>query len=443
MASIATNALYTALRRRGTTRHLTLAITVCIIAALLLFPAIIWFDLRFSVKQALISTLEMKGLLVYVTLCGWGLPLSVTFLYCFSALPQTLASPQAQVPQQNYPVQEQQRPATGLYPPRYQPGVLPPFVFGEDAAWGWLEYGNGNFHGQRLALKRSIAVIGRDEACDIWLDDEMASRYHAEVAWHQGQVFLTDCGSLNGMSLNGHRVYGSVLMRSNDQIEIGELRFIFILAEQKETPSALDDDPLSHHTWRSSRELQVDSPDVVDTLNTGEGLPVTWPGGVPMDEPRALLHDDSMPDGVTPHDQPIVAPRSPETAGTLYVQDGEFAGRRFTIDRAAVTVGSGSECNIVMNDASIAPLHVQFLYQPDGDYIQDLGNWTLVNNEPLHNAQLLRPGDVVCLGSIHLVYTVLHARGATPLPATTTSSPFLKLSSGPTPLKLPSRMKQN
>ena len=439
MASIAANSLYTALRRRGTARHLTMAIIVCTISALLLFPALIWFDLRFNVKQALLSMLEIKGMLVYVTLCGWGLPLSVTFLYCFSALPQGPA-PQAQAPYQSYPVQDQQR-TIGLHPPRYQPGVQAPFVFSEDTAWAWLEYGSGNFHGQRLALKRSIAIIGRDEACDIWLDDEMASRYHAEVAWDQGQVFLTDCGSLNGISLNGSRVHGSVLMRSNDLIEIGALRFIFILAEQKEISSALEDDPLSHHTWRSSRELQVDSPDVVDTLSTGEGLPVTWPGGVPMDEPRALLHESSVSDGVTPHDQPVVSPQLP--AGMLYVQDGEFAGRRITIDRSALTVGSGSDCHIVMNDASISHLHVQFLHQPDGDYIQDLGNWTLVNNEPLHNVRLLRPGDVVCLGNIHLVYTVFPTRGATPLPPTTTSSPFLKLASGPMPLKLPSRMKQD
>jgi pSer/pThr/pTyr-binding forkhead associated (FHA) protein len=439
MASIATNSLYSTLRQRGTKRDLTVAIIVCVLSVLLLFPAIIWFDLRFNVKQALISSLELKGLLVYITLCGWGLPLSVTFLYCFSALPRTSVQ-STQSEGQTYPAPEQ-RSTAAFSPPRYQPGVEAPFVFGEDAAWAWLEYGNGNFHGQRLALKRAIAIIGRDEVCDIWLDDEMASRYHAEVAWDQGQAFLTDCGSLNGMRLNGQRVYGTVLLHSNDLIEIGEQRFIFILAEQKETPSALDDDPLLHHTWRSTRDLLADNPDLAEALNTGERLSVTRSdGSVSTDEPRTPLYDLPTAEGVASHNSSPVL--SELASGTLHVQDGVLAGQRFSIDRAAVTVGSGSECTIVINDASISHLHAQFLHQPEGDYIQDLGQGTLLNNELLYRAQLLRPGDVVCLGNIHLVYTMLQVKGVTPLPPTT-SSPSLKLSSGPMLLRLPSRMKQN
>ncbi len=421
-----------------------MAIIVCVISVLLLLPAIIWFDLRFSVKQALLSTFEVEGLLAYVTFCGWGLPLSVTFLYCFSALPRTSIEP-AQVPDQNYHTAQEHTTTAGHapHPPRYQPGVMAPFVFGEDAAWAWLEYGSGNFQGQRLALKRAIAMIGRDEACDIWLDDEMASRYHAEVAWDEGQAFLTDCGSLNGVSLNGRRVRGSVQMHSNDQIEIGLLRFVFILAEQKETPSALDDDPLLKHTWRSTRDLQANNQDAADTINTHDGVPVIWPGGVPTDEGHGPLHESTTSkEGVTLRDQPLVSPWSADASGVLYVQNGEFVGKRFTIDRSTLTIGSGSECNIVINDASISLLHVQFLHQPDGDYIQDMSNGTLLNNELLQDAQLLKPGDVVRLGNIYLVYTVLRVRGATPLPPTA-SSPSLKLSVGPTPLKLPSRMKQN
>jgi pSer/pThr/pTyr-binding forkhead associated (FHA) protein len=439
--SIAANALYTALRRRGNRRHLTTAIIVCVVSAVLLLPAIIWFDLRFSVKHALLSMFEIDGLLVYVVLCGWVLPLSMTILYCFTA--------SAWSPIDSRQKQEE-RTKGALNPPRYQPGVQAPFVFGEDAVWAWLEYGNGNFQGQRLDLKRAIATIGRDEDCDIWLDDEMASRHHAEIAWDQGRACLTDCGSLNGMSLNGRRVHGTVLMHSGDIIEIGAMRFLFLLAEQRETSGAVDDDPLSKHTWRSSFDLQADSLSGVEAvlpvdggeaLKTNTTLPVTRPDEVPPGElqPGLLVEKSS----IEPTSQTLPVPS--ESRATLRVQDGEFAGWHFVIDRPTLTLGRGSECSIVINDPSISRMHIQFLHQTDGDYIQDLGssNGTLINGEPLRTAQLLKRGDVVGLGNIHLLYTVLQPTISTPPLLSTLSSPSLRSLSGPTPLKLPSRMKQS
>ena len=339
---------------------------------------------------------------------------------------------------------------TALHPLRYQSGVQAPFVFGEDAPWAWLEYGSGNFQGQRLALKRAVAMIGRDEECDIWLDDDMASRHHAEVGWDQGRACLTDCGSMNGVSLNGRRVHGTVQMHSNDLIEIGAMRFIFILAEQKETPSALDDDPLSKHTWRSSLDLQADGLDAAEVVTKIDPdpdvkgmFPVTRPDGMPPDElQQEFLHDRVINGGMMSHDQP--SPLPPVASGTLYVQDGELAGRHFVLDRPVLTVGRGSECSVVINDVSISRLHIQFLHQADGDYVQDLGssNGTLVNDEPLHTTQLLKRGDVVCLGNIHLFYTMPQAMGTSAL-LPTFSSPSLRSIGGPTPLKLPSRMKQS
>ena len=45
----------------------------CVICAFLLLPAIIWFTLRFSAKQAALSSVEIAGMLGYVALCGWVL----------------------------------------------------------------------------------------------------------------------------------------------------------------------------------------------------------------------------------------------------------------------------------------------------------------------------------------------------------------------------------
>src|SRR5437667_6364916 len=101
MFAIAINALYTSLRRRGTTRQLAGAIVTCVISALLLLPAIIWYNMRFAVEQAAISVAEVEVALVYVALFGWFLPLSVTVTYCLFSLPRvSTTSIQVQVPHQ-------------------------------------------------------------------------------------------------------------------------------------------------------------------------------------------------------------------------------------------------------------------------------------------------------------------------------------------------------
>src|SRR2546429_9214189 len=78
----ACNARFTCLGNRGSTRQLAGAIVTCAISALLLLPALVWFNMRFIVVQAALSTAEVEVALAYVALCGWLLPLVVTATYC-------------------------------------------------------------------------------------------------------------------------------------------------------------------------------------------------------------------------------------------------------------------------------------------------------------------------------------------------------------------------
>ncbi len=181
MFAIAVNALYTTLWRRGTTRQLAGAIVTCVISALLLLPAIVWYNGRFGIEQAAISVAEVEVALVYLALFGWFLPLSVTVSYCLFSLPRT-STTSVHIPRQKRTRTTRANAVTALNPPRHQPGVVAPFVFGEDIPWGWFVYRGGRFQGQRLALKRRVVTIGRGEHNDIWLDDDMASRNHAELA---------------------------------------------------------------------------------------------------------------------------------------------------------------------------------------------------------------------------------------------------------------------
>jgi pSer/pThr/pTyr-binding forkhead associated (FHA) protein len=469
MLAIAINALYTSLRRRGTTRQLAGAIVTCVVSALLLLPAIVWYNLRFSVESVNLSPAEVEVALVYVALWGWLLPLGVTTAYCLFTLPRT-STTSVHIPQPKRTTRINT--ATALNPPRHQPGFLAPYVYSENTPWAWLEYRNGNFQGQRLALTRSIITIGRGEESDIWLDDDMASRNHAELAWDKSIVYITDCNSLNGVLLNGKRIRGTAIIEPNDLLEIGSHRFLFAYAETSGTPGE-QDDPLTRHVWHSVDALQTES-EKLERLPTSQLPSDESHDSIPPDRrsvrqlpatlPSEMISELEAQDTAEIHQVASQPPsKTADMPVMLVVHDGEAAGQGFQLDRPVITLGRGSECDVVINDVSISRRHAQVLRQANGYFVQDLEsrNGTTVNGEPLHEPRLLHIGDIICVGNIRLecmaYMTPLAEQNAqtmqnmqmvpsdpdTPMPQSVIPASSVRpINSGPMPLRLPSRPKQ-
>lgn len=285
---------------RGTKRQFIWSLAVCLSAVILLLPAIIWYYFRFRLHQHRLAPLELWSVLLYVIIFGWLVPLGITCLHWYATTISAIATEREQSrslqrdPPNTSKLGRKPVQAT-ILPPRYQSDVLPAYVYSQDAPWGWLEYCNGNFQGQRLALKRSVITIGRDEHCDIWLDDEMASRHHAELAWCEDQICLTDCLSLNGVFLNGHEVRGSVQVESEDRISVGEHEFVFLLAGRMDDVLADMDDPLERHTWRSAQD------DLASDTDTDTSGPL----------PAASLNEYTPQRGSESQKDPTTAPPIP------------------------------------------------------------------------------------------------------------------------------------
>ena len=75
-------------------------------------------------------------------------------------------------------------------------------------------------------LRKSVLSIGRDPTNDLVLPDAMVSRRHAVVEYRSSQYFLRDCGSSNGVLINGDRVSERTL-RDGDVVAIGSSRLLF------------------------------------------------------------------------------------------------------------------------------------------------------------------------------------------------------------------------
>jgi pSer/pThr/pTyr-binding forkhead associated (FHA) protein len=421
-------------RKSNITRARGSALIACFLSIFLLFCAFIWYYFRFRTQQGQLTVGELWGVLVYALAVGWLLPACVTVI-CWLCARRSVAqgnTPQKEVARLSAPKQGKSPVPATVQPPRHQPGVQSPFVFRDDIPWGWLEYCNGNFQGQRLALKRAVVTIGRDENCDIWLDDDMASRHHAELAWCQQQICLTDCNSLNGVLLNGHQIKGTVQMNSQDELQIGEQRFLFIQAEQKVVQDE-QYDPLVNHTWRSTHDLQMDTssplPAAAYLNNPGSQQGQETPPHNQVVETDHIL--SSAQDAECKEDEPPA----------LIIRSGLQAGQSFWLLPPVVTIGRSEECLLVLHDESVALMQAQIYHQPYGDYLQALTQESevSVNNVPVpsQGVHLLRAGDMIRFGKVLCEYLVPQATDSGMIP----SPHSAKSLSGPVPLRLPSRMK--
>ena len=83
-----------------------------------------------------------------------------------------------------------------------------------------------NVAGKPYELSRDVVVLGRSRECDITLDDANVSRRHAEVRRENGNWWIVDLGSTNGIEVNGKRTDRAQL-EHDDHILLGRTEVTF------------------------------------------------------------------------------------------------------------------------------------------------------------------------------------------------------------------------
>lgn len=78
-----------------------------------------------------------------------------------------------------------------------------------------------------VTSEKRILRIGRLPSSEIFIDDPVVSRRHAEVYLADEGYFVRDTGSRNGTFLNGERVFDPAALRPGDVIGIGSSRVVY------------------------------------------------------------------------------------------------------------------------------------------------------------------------------------------------------------------------
>ncbi|HTL50967.1 MAG TPA: ATP-binding protein [Planctomycetota bacterium] len=105
---------------------------------------------------------------------------------------------------------------------------------------------SGRQRGKRIALNRKQPMsMGRNRSNDLPVEDEAASRHHAQVTWKSDQFIVEDLNSSNGTYLNDERVTQPMPIRHGDRLAIGDTVMLFQLQLSAEPLAnvVLSDDP--------------------------------------------------------------------------------------------------------------------------------------------------------------------------------------------------------
>ena len=100
---------------------------------------------------------------------------------------------------------------------------------------GTLKVTRGQANKQTLEIGPETQVVGRNEACDIVLDDCKVSAVHMEFVATERGVRVRDLGSRNGTFIGDTRV-GEVYLMKPTIITVGETAMNFVPTE----PEAVD-----------------------------------------------------------------------------------------------------------------------------------------------------------------------------------------------------------
>src|SRR3954471_21323590 len=90
-----------------------------------------------------------------------------------------------------------------------------------------IAFGKDGRRGDPIPLVEAISTLGRDQTNTISLPDSSVSRVHAELHRTPDGILLKDCGSRNGVKVNGVPRKGALLQKG-DLVALGIYSFELI-----------------------------------------------------------------------------------------------------------------------------------------------------------------------------------------------------------------------
>jgi pSer/pThr/pTyr-binding forkhead associated (FHA) protein len=134
---------------------------------------------------------------------------------------------------------------------------------------------SGPLNGQRWNIETSI-TIGRDEQCEIVINDRQVSRQHARIKRTPQGVALEDLGSKNGTHYNSNPFEDKILLKDGDTVQIALVQQFLFLSSDATLPldaDVTDLQPLGNYKLRlekRSRRVLIRDQEVSPPLSVSQ-----------------------------------------------------------------------------------------------------------------------------------------------------------------------------
>ena len=155
-----------------------------------------------------------------------------------------------------------------------------------------------------IQLTQEPLSIGRSREADISLIDDKVSRAHACIRYSDGQFFIKDLGSRNGVYLNGQKIDADVPLKPGDRIQIGAT--VFVLEQESPAEDAAKAIGAVSDSMDEGKGYSTILKEIVEDIVPTEGTapkPSGSAGGSPAESPAAEP---------APAPQPAAAPARPK-----------------------------------------------------------------------------------------------------------------------------------
>jgi DNA-binding winged helix-turn-helix (wHTH) protein len=92
-----------------------------------------------------------------------------------------------------------------------------------------------------IVLAPGDHIVGRDTACDVWVDADGVSRRHARIRVRDGGeqpgTTIEDLSSTNGTYVDRRRIAGETRLENGDRIRMGHATLVFRAQKAAEAPT--------------------------------------------------------------------------------------------------------------------------------------------------------------------------------------------------------------
>lgn len=148
----------------------------------------------------------------------------------------------------------------------------------------------GSQRGEQWELRRAETVIGRQQGCDILLDNGAVSRNHARILENHGTYYIEDMRSRNSTYLNEQKLERKTQLQDNDRIGICDVVFLFQTAGSSSSTSTHEKtDPGVFQAGLQVDEGELRMPEIISVpAQKGTQIPAVVNGDGVIDKASIL-----------------------------------------------------------------------------------------------------------------------------------------------------------